>query len=683
METAQPKRDRQRNPMIRPLILFLSLITVTSMSFGTEVETYQVSPDKTRLALAYDDHVIYFFDLASGKLLHKLKGHGDSIQTLDFNSDGSRLVSGDWDDHLIIWDSASGKILKNKNLGETVMNAHYSAKDKSLVVLVDEHLLATYSPDLSQKIKTFPIFNHLVFSDNRRLFAGEKARTRSGQEPGVILIDPDEDFQLDIPENVYDDEMFFSPDKSKIIIRDYARFHTWDIRKGVKVSSFKAGLSVEMATVTPTSDREILIYGDDEIETWDYQSGQRLKKIQLSGRNIDEIKQIAITPDGKTAAVSAWLRDNRSEVYLMDLATQEIRQTIQPLSHLCLSSEFLDNQRLLLHSNYPIELWDVNQGQRIHAITKSGAAEEASLDKIAQSDFKPYEYGARINGIDVFGGTLIITGDAPHPMGTIEINTDGQLNGLYQNNYLTGYDARFSHSGDLAAFAYHGEHLLVYDTKTRALQAEYDLGGVPSGTRIIKFSRDDHYLAAGSDDGSIDIVDVREKKLIKHLQLYADPEQQEESEGVFALAWLSDQQILVGTLENLFLVDLSTGEQRTILTRPVIALATLFKDNQLQRVGVNQYNGNTLLLDASLKTIKETPDVAQGRIAFSAKGDQLIYTTEQEVHLWDFEKNRISKCTGPEEELYAMAYDTRTGAIYAGGDDGKVFVWDRQCKPLN
>jgi WD40 repeat protein len=671
--------------LIKKIILFLSLHLTATQAFTLEVDTHRLSPDKSLLALAYDDHVIRLYSLASGKLLHELRGHTDSIQTLDFSSDGRRLVSGDWNDHAILWETQSGKMLKNRDLGGTVMNAQYSAGDKYLVVLVDEQLLTSYSPDLSQKKETFPIFNHLVHANNRQFFAGERIRQRPEDDFSVIVIEPNNHQQLHIPHQSYDDQMFFSPDGSMLVIHvSGSRFHTWDIQKGTKIAAFDVDLDVELASIIPSSNREILIYGDDGIETWDYQSGQRLRKTRLSGRNIDEIKHIAIAKDGKTAAVSAWLNNNNSEVYLMDLATETIIETMVPLSRVCFSAEFVGQDRLLLHSSYPFELWDIRKNQRILSFTTSGTQRNASMKAILQADFSPYLYQSRISALDVSPqGNVIITGTAT-PAASMEIDSNGYLTGVYQDNYIHGYDARYSHKGDLAAFAYHGEHLLVYDTKTQALQAEYDLGGVPSGTRILKFSRDDRLLAAGSDDGSVDIIDVYAKKKIQHIQFYTNANKQEESDGVYALAWLSDHQLLVGTLENLILVDLNSEEQTNILSSGVIALDTHFKGDDLQRVAVSRYNDeSTLVLDASLKLLIDTKDISHGRIAFSDKGNQIIYTTDEGVHLWHLETGAKSVCSGPQTEVFAMAYDPKVGKIYAGGDDGKVFAWDMNCKPLN
>jgi len=136
---------------------------------AAKVESFAVSADKTKLALAYDDHIIRLHDLSSGKLLQNLEAHKDSIQTVNFNNDGSKLISGDWADQAIIWNTASGKIVKKKNMGGTVMHASYSTDDRYLIVAIDEEPLAFYDKNLKRRKSAYSITRRYLKSQKTLL----------------------------------------------------------------------------------------------------------------------------------------------------------------------------------------------------------------------------------------------------------------------------------------------------------------------------------------------------------------------------------------------------------------------------------------------------------------------------------------------------------------------------------
>jgi WD40 repeat protein len=75
------------------------------------------SPDGKTLALSgyhltdgkqHNGSVIFLMDLASGKVLKVLKGHGNTVGALAFSADGKRLASGSGDQTVILWNVATG-----------------------------------------------------------------------------------------------------------------------------------------------------------------------------------------------------------------------------------------------------------------------------------------------------------------------------------------------------------------------------------------------------------------------------------------------------------------------------------------------------------------------------------------------------------------------------------------------
>jgi WD40 repeat protein len=60
------------------------------------------------LATAGDDHLVRVWNLADGKLVHRLDAHTDWVRTIDYSPDGRVLASAGSDRRIIFWEAASG-----------------------------------------------------------------------------------------------------------------------------------------------------------------------------------------------------------------------------------------------------------------------------------------------------------------------------------------------------------------------------------------------------------------------------------------------------------------------------------------------------------------------------------------------------------------------------------------------
>ena len=67
------------------------------------------SPDGSILASAGDDAVVVLRDVASGRVVGRLEGHGDAVSCLAFSPDGRTLATGSYDRTVKLWDVASGR----------------------------------------------------------------------------------------------------------------------------------------------------------------------------------------------------------------------------------------------------------------------------------------------------------------------------------------------------------------------------------------------------------------------------------------------------------------------------------------------------------------------------------------------------------------------------------------------
>lgn len=80
----------------------LNIIEPESIDAG--VTSVAISPDALFVAAGSLDMLVRIWDVATGHLIERLKGHKDSVYSVAFSPDGRGLVSGSLDKSLKYWD---------------------------------------------------------------------------------------------------------------------------------------------------------------------------------------------------------------------------------------------------------------------------------------------------------------------------------------------------------------------------------------------------------------------------------------------------------------------------------------------------------------------------------------------------------------------------------------------------
>ena len=76
--------------------------------------------DGKTLVTGGQDNVAKLWDVATGKELHVLRGHGNAIESVAFSPDGKTLATGSWDATIRMWDVETGR-------AERALSGHGSA----------------------------------------------------------------------------------------------------------------------------------------------------------------------------------------------------------------------------------------------------------------------------------------------------------------------------------------------------------------------------------------------------------------------------------------------------------------------------------------------------------------------------------------------------------------------------
>ena len=116
-------------------------------SIGNEydaVQTADISPDQTRVALGGTDRLVKIHSIKTGELEHKIKKHTDWVTALAFSPNGEMLASADRNGGLTVWDADNGQ--------ELFTTAGHKAGVTALSWRGDSRVLASSSEDGTVKL---------------------------------------------------------------------------------------------------------------------------------------------------------------------------------------------------------------------------------------------------------------------------------------------------------------------------------------------------------------------------------------------------------------------------------------------------------------------------------------------------------------------------------------------------
>lgn len=91
--------------------------TLWMYTLGGGVDQIIFSPDNKSIAACSLDGNISIFDVKTGVLEMRLRGHNAAVHSIAFAPDGKRLVSGSADSAVIIWDLQTGDVVGKPLIG--------------------------------------------------------------------------------------------------------------------------------------------------------------------------------------------------------------------------------------------------------------------------------------------------------------------------------------------------------------------------------------------------------------------------------------------------------------------------------------------------------------------------------------------------------------------------------------
>jgi WD40 repeat protein len=475
------------------------------------------SPDGKLIVVAAGDHTALILDTASGKLIRILQGHSDVVKCAVFSPNGKTILTlgGGSDLTVRLWDVETGRqifsvpagvgysslfffpdgqtfyagdnvynasdglLLKDRQIGGGKLAISPNGKASLSGINSTATLVTTSTGSIVRRFSghTDSIVSAAFSNDGKWLVTGSSDNTArvweisSGKQ--VLLLSGNSNWVRSVA---------FSPDGTKVLTgSDSVRL--WDITTVNQQLTFTAPAGITASSLS--ADGKTILVGDEDGNTglWDINTGKLLRNFP---RDNHDVKAIALSPDGKLAAIP--LRSTTSagsvNIDLYDPSTGELLKTfaVDAQQPFLATVTFSSDSKMLLVTDFDniTRVWDVESGQVLRLFNGDNPGHSLAI-------FSP---GGNLVAID--GG-----------MSWWNISTGEQLNFPIEMN---GNVMSFSADGSLVAMANNGKTVKVWNVSTQ--QVVNSFSGHTDRVISLAFSPDNKLLLTGSADKTARLWDI-------------------------------------------------------------------------------------------------------------------------------------------------------------------------------
>jgi WD40 repeat protein/serine/threonine protein kinase len=279
-------------------------------------------------------------DVATGRLLHTLEGHGASVRRVVYRPDGTRLASGGDDRTVRIWDAATGReLLKLDDHVAPVRDVAYSPDGRHLAAACGDF----FQHGDKGEVKVWDAET------------GEAVRTLRGHTGAVWCV-------------------AYSPDGRRLVSGgEDATVRVWDAANGLEALALRGHEEAVWCVAFSRDGLQVhSASGDHKVRVWDATPLGDAAGAVLMGHTA-RVTGVAYSPDGRFLASSGM----DHTVRLWDAATgEEVRtlpRQIGPVHGLAFSA---DGRRLATGCWPPdrgngigsVKLWDARKGEELQSL---------------------------------------------------------------------------------------------------------------------------------------------------------------------------------------------------------------------------------------------------------------------------------------------------------------------------
>lgn len=511
----------------------------------TEWETYSIafSPDGKLFASAGVDKQILVWDLATGKIRHRLGDGASLVSALAFSSDSATLASGGGDKLVRLWDCTTGRVRKSlaghhdwvctiafSPDGKTIASGscdwgfHHGAdwpRPISRGVEQSEWRLWDVESGKLQRTVAEParMLSLAIAPGGKSLACGTGKEVRlydlSSQGPSRVVTKHDADVT----------SVAFTPDGAAVVSGSHDQTVKYTRLATGTVEWEAPGYFEQVNSVALSDDASLLVTGSSDhrfaqgrlqagakqmgpgaVRLWDARTGRMLRRL---GDPAEQVMAVALSPDRRYVAAGCGIERGEGAVHVWDVATGALRWSTKDHAREVLAVAFAPDGSLLATAaaDGEVKLRVANTGQVAQTLNghKGGATAVA---------FSPD--GNTLYCAQACGGSRVWDVHTGRLRQTLHV-ADSQPEG-FTIDRQTNSVGLSADGGTLAtcASSTNGEFtdpVRIWDARTGALKRDFAAESIHG--RPMAFSPDGSIIATGGK--SVKLWDARTGRLLREL----------------------------------------------------------------------------------------------------------------------------------------------------------------------